>query len=270
MQQRADAVNGRKTVAAMTASPPALAESVARLRRSNPDARILGFDHDGHRYWLKQAIDEGWRKRLSKGGAAAALDREVEKLRRLAREGVAVPPIADAGVGYVVLADCGPTLDDMVRAPHPDPAQVATAFAEAGRALAALHARGLTHGRAKIKDLCWDGAQIRFIDFEDRPGPADPSQARLHDLTTFVLHGFFVAIRTGQDLTPALDAFIAAYRAGGGAPTCRQAVGWARRRWWLRPLAWPIARLSGPRRAPDFKAVTPALDYLLTLDDAAA
>lgn len=242
---------------------PLFDQALTETRTSSAGMRVAPFSVAGQRFWLKQVEHyETWMKRRIKGDPNAAFERERTALRRLAALGVPVPDIVAEGPGWMVLTDCGPTLEDMAHATDYDRTEGARAFDAAGRALSALHAAGLTHGRGKIKDFCWDGAQIRFIDFESDPAPFNHDSTGRDDLVNFVYNCHFVAFHAGRDLSAELRAFLRAYGKGGHSAVFNAASAWARRRWWLGWLMAPVGWLTADRRSPDFKAATPALVWL--------
>ncbi|MCC5971357.1 MAG: hypothetical protein JJU15_15540 [Pararhodobacter sp.] len=236
---------------------------LTETRARSAGMRVASFIVAGQRFWLKQVEHhESWRKRHTKGDSHQAFGREQDALRKMAVLGVPVPEIVAHGPDWIVLTDCGPTLEDMIRNEDYDHAEGLPAFEAAGQALAALHSAGLTHGRGKMKDFCWDGTQIRFIDLETDPAPFCPGTTGRDELVNFVYHCHFVAFQTGRDLSAELRAFVRAYGQGGHAEVFSAARAWARRRWWLGWLMAPVGWLTPDRRSPDFKAASPTLVWL--------
>ena len=234
-----------------------------RARMAAPGAgRITPLDHRGRRYWIKRVESLPLRWRLQKGNPARSFARERAALHNLAARGAPVPPILAEGEDWFALPDCGETLAAILR--RPDPADRAEVFARAGAALARLHAMGLAHGRPQPRDLCWDGAQIRLLDFERAGEGRAPAWRRALDLVQTV-HGIYAL-----DLTagPEVDAFCAGYRAEDRAGIWARAVRLCRRLSWLepltRPLQWMEARETGRTHAREWQAIRPALARLTT------
>lgn len=229
-----------------------------------PGERIAALEHGGRRYWLKQAErHESLRKRLTKGDSRQALRREGETLRKLAGQQVPVPEVVLEGPDHLLLSDCGPTLEDIARAPGFTPGSAVPGFAAAGMALGGLHAKDMLHGRASIKDLCWDGARIAFIDFEVRPGGRQGAGAAGRELANFVFRTHFVAQHAGCDLGRELQAFLDAYSKAclpAHLRAARRLAAW--RWWWMVPLAAPVVWLTAPGKAPDFRAIAPTMRVL--------
>lgn len=121
---------------------------------------------EGRVFWLKRVEKLTGRMRLQKGDPSAAFEAEREGLRKMAELELPVPAIAAEGADYFVLPDVGPTLvqvaNDKARS---EPVKEA-AFRKAGQALARVHQAGLSHGRPAVRDICWDGAAVNFIDLE--------------------------------------------------------------------------------------------------------
>lgn len=237
-----------------------IAQAADRIRNAVPVARITPFEVDGSRYWLKQLEkDLNWRKRFTKGTSQATLDLERNTLKSLAKRGVPVPAIVYEGPDFLVLADCGPTLEDIVLAPGYRREDGLIAFAAAGRALAELHGQGLGHGRGKIKDFCWDGSRISFIDFETFVVDTAGGKSIRKELVAFVFHGYLVAVQNGIDLSAEIAAGVASYRAHGREEVWRASCDWVWNRRWAVAVARPVNWLRPGRRAPDFKAIAPTL-----------
>ena len=77
-----------------------------------------------------------------------------------------VPRILAEGSDFIAVEDAGLSLTRFCGDRSRELVSKQTACRAAGRALARLHASGLAHGRPAFRDMCWDGQQIRFIDFE--------------------------------------------------------------------------------------------------------
>ena len=127
----------------------------------------------------------------------------------------------------------------------------------AGRALAALHVQGFSHGRPAVRDLCWDGTEVRFIDMEKFSARHDSPRHFAADMLVFV-HSVFAAGGGEADLENALTA----YRSAGGP--WQASIALARRLRWIGPVSRGLLRLKPNLR--ELMAVEPmALDLLVRL-----
>ncbi|MFD1912267.1 lipopolysaccharide kinase InaA family protein [Halodurantibacterium flavum] len=146
--------------------PNTLGEALLAELRNAPRRRVQRIEAAGRAYWVKQVEDLSLRWRLQKGNPRRAFEKERRGLHVLRDAGLPVPPIVAEGPSLLVTQDSGPTLDRLVREPDASEAGLLPAMAAAGTALAQMHMRGFAHGRPSIKDICWDGEQVTFIDLE--------------------------------------------------------------------------------------------------------
>ena len=223
----------------------ALAASSVRVQRVMVDGTPL---------WIKRVERPTLLRRLQKGNARAAFAAERAALGALALAGAPVPAILAEGRDYYAVADGGPTLKAVLRDPAAPTAERARAFAAAGRALAALHARGLSHGRPAVRDLCWDGRSITFLDPESYAETRNTPAGHARDLVIMVSSILTVDAGATAEAAQALSA----YRAADPCGVADRARDWCRRHWWLSPLTAPL-RLRGPGKAREFKAIPATL-----------
>jgi hypothetical protein len=221
----------------------ALAEAPVRVRMLETPAGRL---------WLKRVENLSLRWRLQKGGGRRSFEKDREGLHVLGDAGLPVAPILAEGPDYFVTPDLGVTLRALMSDTGPSEDRSA-AFRAAGRALAALHAQGFSHGRPAVRDLCWDGAEVRFIDMERFSARHHSPRHFAADMLVFV-HSVFVAGGSEADLENAL----AAYRADGGP--WQAAIVLARRLRWSGPLIRGVLRLQPTSR--ELNALEPTLDYV--------
>lgn len=195
---------------------------------------------DGRRFWLKRVEHLAGRMRLQKGDPARSFEAEREGIRALQAQGLPVAGLELEGPGWIVLPDAGPVLPQVVADAGRDEAAKLRAMTAAGAALAMLHRAGMVHGRPAVRDICWDGAQVRFIDLERfrRARPGGFRQAV--DLMVLAQSAF--ALWPGDPRW--LEAAFAGYRAGGPQGALVRAVRLARL---LAPLGW-LARAVLPLR----------------------
>lgn len=249
---RSDAYcNGVMTVAAplrpTAAELLALAAAPPGHEAGREAARVRRIEAAGGFYWVKTEERLTLRMRLQKGDTHRAFVTEREAMKSLSAAGLAVPPVLAEGAGCFVMPDCGPTLRQILRKDLlPAPGRPAV-FRAAGAALAAFHARGYSHGRPSLRDTCWDGQAVRFIDFERyRPRHNTPA-GHSRDLVMLMLSGF---TETGCE-TDETAALAEGYRAHDPGGIWIQAARLCRRLRWLDPLTRPIQR----RGAPEFRAI---------------
>ena len=232
---------------------PAMIARLADLASADPVGRIRRITLEGAVYWVKRPERRSLRWRLQKGDPQRRFARERAAMHGMHALGVPVPPIVAEGPDFLVLPDCGPTLAQILRDGSADDAQ--QAMVAAGAALAALHARGLAHGRPALRDLCWDGRTLRFLDFERSSPPPVSKRAQAHDLLVFLHSAVAQSLRPGDAGMPpaqqaAVDAAAASYRAADTRQVWQAAIGicaWLRR---VEPLTRPLQRREA-RRGPE-------------------
>lgn len=221
----------------MTNPTPHSAPDAAELLRAAqkvPHARVTKLKHNGRRYWIKRAEVTPLRFRLQKGNGAVAFRREVARLKAFAAKGVPVPPILTETPDMIVLADVGKPLTRLARRAPADEFQHVLSLAAV--ALAQLHAMGVSHGRPRLRDICWNRAEIRFVDLEAGARLTASRLRQARDLLVF-LHSIF---QNDPDISACADGALAAY---GGADH-GQIVPLARRiARWLRPVAFLVTPL---------------------------
>lgn len=226
---------------------PSPDELAALARQAAGTARIRRIEAAGQFYWVKTEERLGLRMRLQKGDPHRAFAAELAALKTLSAAGLPVAPVVTEGADLFVTADCGPTLLQILRQPDGDAAGRIRAFGAAGAGLARFHARGISHGRPSIRDICWDGAQARFIDFERYAARRNTQAGHAQDLVMLLLTAF---TETGAE-TAETAALAAAYRARDPGGIWDRAARLCRRLRWLDPLTRPLQR----RGAREFRAI---------------
>ena len=214
--------------------------------------RVRVLETPAGRLWLKRAEHLTLRWRLQKGGGRRSFEKDREGLHVLGNAGLPVAPILAEGPDYFVTPDLGVTLRALMSDAGASDDRSA-AFRAAGRALAALHVQGFSHGRPAVRDLCWDGAAIRFIDMEKFSARHHSPRHFAADMLVFV-HSVFVAGGGQGDLENALTA----YRSAGGP--WQASVALARRLRWLAPVTRGLLWLKPNSR--ELTAVEPTLAYM--------
>lgn len=225
----------------------AIAEALAEA-----PVRVRMLETPAGRLWLKRVEHLSLRWRLQKGSGRRSFEKDREGLHVLGDAGLPVAPILAEGPDYFVTPDLGVTLRALMSDTGPSDDRNA-AFRAAGQALASLHAQGFSHGRPAVRDLCWDGTSVRFIDMEKFSPRHHSPRHFAADMLIFV-HSVFAAGGGEQDLENALTA----YRNAGGP--WQAAIALARRLRWIGPVARGLRRLKPDSR--EVTAVEPTLAYI--------
>jgi tRNA A-37 threonylcarbamoyl transferase component Bud32 len=202
---------------------------------AKPPARVRRVDlADGRRFWLKRVEHLSGVMRVQKGNPARAFAAERDGLHALADAGLPVAGIVAEGPDWVLMPDAGPVLPEVIADPARQVDEKLAAFARAGRALGLLHWAGLVHGRPAVRDICWDGAEARFIDLERFRRGARGGLRQAADIVMFTQTAFTQWPEDPRWLDAALQAY--------GATAPEGAMGRVRRlALWLAPLGWLAA-----------------------------
>ena len=227
-----------------------LAERLLQIAHDLPRQRLTRITHDGQSYFVKTPeLHASLRWRLQKGDPEAAFARELALLRSFAARGAAVARIVAADDGYMILADHGAPLQWCVFRAQAD----AALMQRLGAALAKLHALGLAHGRPSLRDICWNGADLTFLDLEAGAKLQANAQDQARDLF-LVLHSVFHSDGAESALAKPV---LTGYRAAGNVAVWQALVARSRQLWWLEALARPLAmadRIRGKKRS-EFAAI---------------
>lgn len=218
---------------------------------AGPNRRITGIDlPDDRKVWLKRAEQLSGRMRLQKGNGTKGFARERDGLVILGGLDLPVAQILAQGPDWFVTPDLGPTLRHLMWTTT-DTATLTPIFTAAGTALAQLHLHSYRHGRPAIRDICWDGNAVHFIDLERFSGIKSDPRGLALDLMIFV-HSLMGDGQNAPLAAPLQEAAITAYRAlaPGIWAQARVTAGWLG---WLSPLA----RLAKGSR--DWAALAPTL-----------
>ncbi|WP_371168369.1 hypothetical protein [Aliiroseovarius sp. 2305UL8-7] len=217
---------------------------------ADPKARITQIKHRDERYWAKKCETLSLRWRIQKGDPKLAFEADRTGHHALSDAGVPVPEIVAEGENYIVTKDSGETLSHLLVQQTQDPSARIAAFTEAGRQLARMHAKGLTHGRPAIKDMCWDGTNLVFLDFERYSPTRNTPKGHMQDLI-IMIHSCYAFL---PEDSPEADAAAAAYRRFDETGTWDRASAWCRKMRWIdvvtKPLQW-----GNRAGAMEFKAI---------------
>ncbi len=190
------------------------------------------------------------------------IEGEKNSLLFLKEQGVPVPEIIEYCHDFLVLSDCGSDLRDLILSKNYNPENVRKACFEAGRALARLHMKGISLGRGRPKDYCWDGRAIRFIDFEQTPKDFDAKTNGRANLWNFVFHLLRDFARMKRDGYSEVRSFLEGYVAVDHPSTnsaIRQTRFWAQGQRWRAFYFKLIALLRLPGYNTRHQAMTPAV-----------
>jgi len=222
----------------MTSNTPGLQDQISAALGSNP-ARVFQLDSGGKTYWVKRPETRNLFSRLQKGSAAKTFEAERFALHYLGARGAPVSPVVAEGEDFLVTEHQGTPIVRLLERADLSSSDKARIFSEAARALARLHARSLSHGRPNLKDICWDGERISFIDFERFALTRNAPKGHAQDIILFLLSAYSM---TGET-TPEIDAAVAAYRKLAPAPIWQLAEKWCRRHRWIYWISRPFSRL---------------------------
>ena len=227
---------------------PAELAALAEATRGAEPARVWRIEAAGQAFWVKTEERPSLRMRLQKGNPRRAFAAERQAMKALAAAGLPVPPILAEGEDFFVTPDCGPSLRHLLHDRDLAEPERLAAFRAAAEGLARFHARGLSHGRPSLKDICWDGRAARFLDLERFAARRNRLKGHAEDLVMLFLSAF---TETGR-ATPETEALVAGYRAHDPGGVWEAAARLCRRMRWVDPLTRPIQRLRGGR---EFRAI---------------
>ena len=234
---------------------------IRSLHRTAPD-RVFSAHYNGARLWVKTTAAPRLRSSVlmqktiafvfglpmlqparNRGGARGLRD-EAEALRRLATAGFPVPPVIACTPDWLVLGDAGEALEsrlNSLRDRAPD--ECWRLIAAAGHLLSRLHAAGLWHGGAQIRNFSWHGDAPGLLDFEDHDLPGMTlAEKQARDLLLFVYS------LTRYDRNPAEPRLptVVANLLGHATPEVQACIRRLRRRMaWLLALARWLAPHAG-------------------------
>lgn len=218
---------------------------IDQLLSAKRGERVVSFEFEGNRYWLKQTEQLTGAMRWLKSKPHESLQLEIETLLTLARKGAPVPELVSYGEGYLVVADVGSPVNYWL-ANSPSEAQLTQILQDSGTALAKLHQQGLAHGRPALRDICWKAGKVAFIDFEANQRHDDITAQQQRDLLVYI-HSLYRYIGPYPEK---VEPAITAYRSAGGEPlwrACQQKMrGWQ----WLNYLIAPLKTIGGKDLRP--------------------
>jgi len=242
-----------------TNPPPPLPRRLLDAAHAQANHRLYGFELDGKKYFVKRLEQHRtWRARLMKGDPARAMAREIALLKAFSHRGAPVPQIVAQDDTCFIMNDCGPPIN------HPAVANAApeVIWRAVGTALAKLHALGLVHGRPAMRDMCWDGQKITFLDLE----AGAKVKASTQDMTRDVIVLVHSILREGTQHPQAAALFQAAYQESDTLGVWDACLIRARRLWWVEWVIAPVVLWHRWNRVArsEFAAVRPTRKFLLS------
>lgn len=229
-------------------SSESLAGKVTSLLAENVGVRICSFEFQGKKYWLKQAEILTGAMRWLKDDPQASLLVEQQALEELYVQGAAVPKIAMAGEGFIVIEDAGQVVSARIAHSKIPNEQAKEMLVGAAKALAQLHSQALTHGRPALRDISWQHGKATFIDFEAKQSGAS-DKLKQRDLLVFI-HSLYRYIKPENPYFPFIAEAIHCYRDAGGEAIwqgCQQRI----KPWqWLNFIIAPIMPFAGKDLRP--------------------
>lgn len=220
-----------------------------------PRPRIERVEIDGQAGWLKRPEQLSRRMRLQKGESRAAFEAEKSAYKRLGNLGLPVPKLLEDGDDHFVTADSGTILVNILRHNVASDKSFQKAIAVAAEMLARFHELGYSHGRPALKDICWDGQNITFIDLER----ISPSRDNLKGHGLDVLVFFFSMIaETGGVGDEAITAKNI-YKANDTKGVWQEAQRQTRKLRVFAFVLWPLISLLKNKR--EFAAIGPFLRF---------
>ncbi|MFZ7229598.1 phosphotransferase [Avibacterium avium] len=170
----------------MSAQNSEFQEKVQALLKQHKGERIVSFDYDNQRYWLKQPEQLKGVWRLLKPQPQKAFQNELKTLQFLAEKNAPVPQLMAFGEDFLVLKDAGKTISYWVDKPDLSSDEKLAILADGAKALTDLHKKGLVHGRPALRDMAWHDGKVQFIDFESRSNHAKLNWQKVRDSLIFI------------------------------------------------------------------------------------
>lgn len=227
----------------------------AVLHTNMKSSRVVAFDFNHKKYWLKQTEQLTGFMRLLKANPKRALTRETEALQYLNNIGAPCAVLIQHGDGYLVLEDVGVTANQWFNNPAITVKQKQEIVKDCAIALAELHSLNLVHGRPATRDMGWDNGKVRFIDFESRLNIRQLEWNKKRDLLIFI-HDLFRNSNLSQAM---IESAVTAYRQHGGEQVWQQVVLFVNRSQVIYRLFKPFYRIAGK----DLLASLKLFEYLM-------
>lgn len=237
-----------------------LSQALLDITQSLPLRRLTRIEFQGKPYFVKMPeLRTSLRWRVQKGDPAAAFSREITLLHGFKAKGAPVPDIVAETPDRVILADHGAPMHRMLASGAAD----GNLMRKTGAALAGLHALGLAHGRPSLRDICWDGTELTFLDLEAGAKLKATPRDQARDLYLLIHSCFTTGGVATLGAAHALDGYLAMQ---GTAAVWQATQRLSRGLWWLDALASPGKwwhRVKGKARC-EFAAISAARNLINT------
>ncbi|WP_394202212.1 serine/threonine protein phosphatase [Shewanella waksmanii] len=227
-------------------SNQALADVIKQQLVDHASERIVSFEHEGRRYWLKQAEKLTGAMRLLKQPADIAIQTEIATLQSLAAKGAAVPELVSYGSDYLVVADVGRTVTQWAYDATTPKEKLRQVVVDSARALADLHQLGLAHGRPALRDISWQDGVVAFIDFEANQSQQHMHDQQVRDLLVYI-HSLYRYLYEHQDI---VDEAIRTYRQTHGEAVWQAAKAKMKSWQWANLIVAPLRKIGGKDLRP--------------------
>lgn len=109
---------------------------------------------------------------------------QVDKMRRLKKNGIKVPDVVFVDKGYFIMSDCGECVKEYLKL---NPRQTDLVLNKACREMAKLHLKNFVHGGAQIKNFVVRQGVVSLIDFEEKIDTKFIEAFKVRDMLVFLL-----------------------------------------------------------------------------------
>lgn len=159
---------------------------VQSVLQEHKGKRIVSFEYENQRYWLKQPeyLEGIWK--LLKPHPKKAFQTEQNILQYLTEKQAPIPQLMCLGEDFLVLKDSGKTISHWVACENVSVEQKMMILEDGVKALISLHKKNLVHGRPALRDMTWNNGKVLFIDFESRSSNKDIIWRKMRDTLIFI------------------------------------------------------------------------------------
>lgn len=135
---------------------------------ANRGKRVVPFEYQGEKYWLKQVEQQVGAEKILKPNPAKALKEEIKRLQWLNNHQVPTTRLVKAGDDYFVTTDVGDSISSLLQKNDMTEPKKHQIISQSAQKLAELHLQDLVHGRPAVRDITYLNGQVYFIDFENQ------------------------------------------------------------------------------------------------------
>lgn len=159
---------------------------VQNFLQEHKGKRVVSFEYENQRYWLKQPERLKGIWRLLKPYPKKAFQTEQKILQDLAQKQAPIPELMCLGEDFLVLKDAGQAISYWISCRDITSEKKSMILVEGAKALVELHKKNLVHGRPALRDMIWNDGQVLFIDFESRSSKKDIVWQKVRDTLIFI------------------------------------------------------------------------------------